>query len=61
MVAFVLIIAVAAHAGAWYFISHHPPLSGVVASALIALAVIKHLGWLGGGLVLLKRRRAVHK
>lgn len=59
--ALVLISAVAAHAGVWYLIAHHLGLSGAVASALIALAVIKHLGWIGGGFALLKRRRAPHK
>ena len=35
--------------------------SGVVAAALIALAVIKHLGLLGGAYALLRRRRAGRK
>lgn len=58
LVALVLVAAVAAHAGAWYFISHHPGVSGALASALIAIAVVKHLGWIGGGYALLRRRRA---
>lgn len=51
-----LIVAVAAHGAFWYVISRHLGFSGVIASALIALAVIKHLGWIGGAFALLKRR-----
>lgn len=58
LVALVLVAAVAAHAGAWYFISHHLGLSGALVSGLIALAVVKHLGWIGGGYALFRRRRA---
>lgn len=62
LAAVLLLIAVAAaHAGVWYFIARHPGLSGTVASALIALAVIKHMGWLGGARALLRRRRADRK
>jgi membrane protein YdbS with pleckstrin-like domain len=61
LAALVLIIAAAAHAGVWYFISRHLGLSGALASALIALAVIKHLGWIGGAYALVKRRRAAQK
>lgn len=56
-----LIIAVAAHAGVWYFISQHLGVSRVIASVLIVLAVIKHLGWIGGGFALLKRSRPLRK
>lgn len=56
--AVVLVAAAAAHAGVWYLISRHLGLSGVVASALIGLAVIKHVGWFGGVYALLRRRRA---
>lgn len=59
--AFVLIVAAAAHAGVWYLISQHPGLSGAVASALIALAVVKHLGLFGGVYALLRRGRAALK
>ena len=55
----VLIAAIAAHAGAWYFISHHLGLSGALASALIAIAVLKHLGWISAAYALLRRRRAI--
>ena len=58
LVAAVLFVAVAAHAGAWYFISQHLGLSGGLALALIAIAVVKHLGWIGGACALLRRRRA---
>lgn len=58
LVAVVLVAAVAAHAAAWHFISHHLGLSGVVASVLIAIAVVKHLGWISGAYALLRRRRA---
>ena len=61
LAALVLIIAAAAHGGLWYLISRHLGLSGAVASALIALAVIKHLGWFGGAYALLRRRRAVQR
>jgi membrane protein YdbS with pleckstrin-like domain len=59
--AVVLVIAVAAHAGVWYFISEHLGVSGVVASVVIALAVLKHLGWIGGTYALLRRSRAPNK
>ena len=55
--ALVLIAAVAAHAGVWYLISWHLGVSGAVASALIGLVVVKHLGWFGGAYALLRRRR----
>lgn len=45
-----LMVAVAPHAGVWYIISRHLGVTGAVASALIALAVVKHLGWIGGHL-----------
>src|SRR5262249_23807750 len=61
VLAVVLIVTVAAHVGAWYFISQHLAFSGAVASALIALAVIKHLRWLGAAYALLRRRRAPPK
>ncbi|MGH8261537.1 MAG: hypothetical protein ACREUG_17800, partial [Steroidobacteraceae bacterium] len=53
-----MIVAVAAHAGVWYVISRHLGFSGVVASALISLAVVKHLGWIGGAFALLRRRHS---
>ena len=40
LVAVLLVAALAAHGGAWYFISHHLGLSGALASALIAIAVL---------------------
>lgn len=52
-----MIVAVAAHAGIWYAISRHLGFSGVVASVLVALAVVKHLGWIGGAFALLRRRQ----
>lgn len=58
LVVAVLLVAVAAHAGAWYFISRHLGLSGGLASVLIAIAVVKHLGWIGGAYALLRGRRA---
>lgn len=58
LVALVLIAAAGMHAGVWYLISRHLGLSGAVVSALIALAVIKHLGWFGGAYALLRRRRS---
>ena len=58
LVAVVLVAAVAAHLGAWYFISHHLGLSAALASALIAIAVLKHLGWISGAYALVRRRRA---
>ena len=58
LAALVITLAVAAHAGVWYFISRHLGLSGAVASVLIALAAVKHLGWIGGAYALLRRRRA---
>ena len=58
LVAVLLVVAVAAHAGTWYFVSHHLGLSGALASALIAIAVVKHLGWIGGAYALLRKRRA---
>lgn len=61
LAAIVLIVAVLAHAGVWYFISQHLSLSGAVASVLIALAVLKHLGWIGGAYALLRKRRASEK
>ena len=53
-----VLVAVAAHAGAWYFISRHLGLSGGLASVLIAIAVAKHLGGISGAYALLRRRRA---
>ena len=41
LVAAALVGAVAAHAGAWYFISQHLGLSGGLASVLIAIASVK--------------------
>lgn len=62
LAAALLLIAVAAvHTGVRYFIGRHLGLSGTAASALIALAVIKHMGWLGGARALLRRRRADRK
>jgi membrane protein YdbS with pleckstrin-like domain len=58
LVAAVLVAAVAAHAGAWYFISRHLRLSGALASILIAIVVVKHLGWIGGAYALLRKHRA---
>ena len=58
LVAVVLVVAVAAHAGAWYFISRHLGLSGALVSVLFAIAVVKHLGWIGGAYALLRKRRA---
>ena len=58
LIAVVLVAAVAAHAGAWYFISQHLGLSGALASVLIAIAVVKHLGWISGAYAVLRRRRA---
>lgn len=57
----VAIAAAAAHAGVWYYISRRLGLSSAVAAALITLAVIKHLGWIGGGFVLFRRRRTPSK
>ncbi|MGH7107872.1 MAG: hypothetical protein ACREFT_15355 [Acetobacteraceae bacterium] len=59
LVAIVLVAAVAAHAGVWYFISHHLGLSGMLASVLIAIAVAKHLVWTSGAYALLRKRRSV--
>lgn len=58
LVAILAVAAIAAHAGAWYFISQHLGLSGTLASVLIAIAVLKHLGWLTRAYVLLQGRRA---
>jgi hypothetical protein len=58
LVTALLVTAVAAHAGAWYFISQHWRLSGVLALTLIVIAVVKHLGWIGATFALLRRRRA---
>lgn len=52
-----VLVAVAAHAGAWFFISRHLGLSGGLASVLIAIAVAKHLGGVTGTYALLRRRR----
>lgn len=57
LVSAALVAAIAIHAGAWYFISRHLGLSGGLASVLIALAVLEHLGWITGGYALLRRRR----
>lgn len=57
LVAAVLVAAVAANAGTWYFITQHLGLSGGLASVLIAIAVVEHLGWISGGYALLRRRR----
>lgn len=54
----ILVAVIAIHAGAWYFMSRHLGLSGALASVLIALALLKHLGWITGGYALLRRRRA---
>lgn len=59
--AVVLIVAFIAHAGFWYLLSQHLRLSGAIASALIALAVLKHIGWLGGAYALLSGRRPSSK
>jgi membrane protein YdbS with pleckstrin-like domain len=59
--AIVLIAAVAAHAGAWSMISQHLGLSSALASVLIAIVVVRHLGWISGAYVLLRRRRASHQ
>ena len=48
LAAIVLVVAVTGHAGVWYFISRHLGLSSAVASALMALAVIKHVRWIVG-------------
>lgn len=61
LAAIVLTVAVVAHAGLWYFMAQHLRLSGAVASVLIALAVLKHLGWIGGAYALLRKRRAPEK
>lgn len=61
LAAIVLIVAVLAHAGVWYFISQHLSLSGAIASVLIALAVLKHLGWIGGAYAFFRKRRASDK
>lgn len=61
LAALVLVMAAAAHGGVWYLISRHLRLSGAVASALIALAVVKHLGWFGGAYAMLRRRRAAQR
>ena len=53
----VALLAAVAHAGAWYFVARHWGLSGALASVLIALAVLKHLGWITGACALLRRRR----
>jgi len=58
LVAVVAVAAIAAHAGAWYLISRHLGLSGALASALIVIAVVKHLGWISGAYALLRRRYA---
>ncbi|MHB8812961.1 MAG: hypothetical protein ACYDAE_06805 [Steroidobacteraceae bacterium] len=58
LVAVVIVAAIAAHAGAWYLISRHLGLSGALASRLIAIAVLKHLGGIGGAYALLRRRHA---
>lgn len=58
LVVVVLVAAIAAHAGVWYLISQHLGLSSAIASVLIAIAVLKHLGWIGGAYALLRRRRA---
>jgi hypothetical protein len=52
----VVVAAIAAHAGVWYLISRHLGLSGALASALIAIAVLNHLGWISGVYALLRRR-----
>ena len=54
----VVLVAVVAHAGAWYFISQHLGLSGGLALILIAIAVVKHLGWISRAYALLRRRRS---
>lgn len=61
LVAALLLAVAALHAGLWYLAFRHPRLSGAVASALVALAVMKHAGWLGGAVALLRQRRAVWK
>ena len=58
LVAVVLVAAVAAHAGAGYFISQHLGLSSALASVLIAIAVLKHFGWISAAYALLRRRPA---
>lgn len=58
LVVVVLAAAIAAHAGAWYLISQHLGISGALASVLIGIVVLKHLGWIGGAYTLLRRRRA---
>ena len=58
LVALVLIAAIAAHLGAWHLMSRHWGLSGALAATLIAIAVVKHLGWISGAYALLRRRRA---
>lgn len=57
LVAVVSVTAVAAHAGTWYFMSQHLGLSSAIASALVALVALKHLGWISGVVALLRHRR----
>lgn len=56
----VVMAAVTVHTGVWYYVSRHLGLSSAVASALVALAIAKHLGWIGGAYALLRRRRTPH-
>lgn len=56
LVAAAFITAVVAHLGIWYFVSQYLGLSSVIASILVALVVLKHLGWIGGAIALLRRR-----
>jgi hypothetical protein len=52
------VAAIAAHAGAWYFTAHHWGLSSALASVLMVIVVVKHLGWISGACAILRRRRA---
>jgi hypothetical protein len=53
----VAVVLVIAHGVILRFASKHLALSGAVASGLIALVVITHLGWLGKAAAMFRRKQ----
>ena len=58
MLPLAVIILIAGHGIILYYFSSHVALSTAVASAVIILVLIKHLGLLGSAYALFRRRRA---
>jgi hypothetical protein len=57
LIAAAVLLLLLAHGMLLRLASSHLVLSGAVLSGLIALVVIKHLGWLGGAYAMLRRHR----